>query len=171
MNERVVGNAQFVQQVKDLADVLVVVDHHVVVFGLPTPGLTDALRLHVGAKVHVGGIDPDEERLAGLMLALNQVNCRGDKFIVNGLHALLGQRAGIFDFLRAACGWPSSAARPRGPNLLPEVRKVLFRSDSPQLRLFLGVQVIQVAEEFVEAVHGRQNVHPGRQDGSCRTGR
>ena len=68
-DERVVRDAQVVQRLEDRADVLVVVDHGVVVRALPAPRLADALRLGVGAEVHVGEVHPDEERLAGLLSA------------------------------------------------------------------------------------------------------
>ncbi len=42
--------------------------------------------------------------------------------------------------------------------VLAEVREVLRRRVVLHLRLFLGVQVVQVAEELVEAVVGRQHV-------------
>ncbi len=56
------------------ADVLVVVDHRVVVFALPAAGLADALRLGVRAEVHVGEIHPEEQRLAGLVLPLDEIH-------------------------------------------------------------------------------------------------
>jgi hypothetical protein len=113
--QRVIGNTQCVEQGKDLPDVLVMVDHHVVVFGLPTPGLTHAARLLVSAEMHVGGVDPDRERLAGVLLARNPVRCHGNDVIVDGFHALLGQRAGILDLLRAV-GVGPACSTPRGPN-------------------------------------------------------
>ena len=70
--QRVIGDAQFIQHGQHLADVLVVIDHHVVIFGLPAPRLPHALRFLVRAEVHVGGIDPDEEGLAGRLLFLDQ---------------------------------------------------------------------------------------------------
>ena len=44
------------------------------------------------------------------------------------------------------------------PDVLLEVREVLLRIVVVHLRLFLGVEVIEVAEELVEAVIGRQHV-------------
>ena len=44
------------------------------------------------------------------------------------------------------------------PEVLAEVREVLLRWIVVHLRLFLGVQVVEVAEELVEAVVGRQHV-------------
>ena len=75
-----------------------------------------------------------------------------EEFLVDRLHALLGQRAGVLDRLPAlAVGLAlQDAAR---AELLLEFRVlgiVLV------LRLLLGVKVIEVAEELVEAVHRRQ---------------
>ena len=53
-------------RVEHLADVLVVVDHRVVVRRLPAARLPEALRLGVRAEVHVRGVEPAEEGLAGL---------------------------------------------------------------------------------------------------------
>ena len=55
-----------VEEVEHRADQLVVVDHRVVVLRLPAPGLAPAAVLDVGAEVHVGGVQPDEERRVGL---------------------------------------------------------------------------------------------------------
>ena len=68
-DERVVRDAQVVERLEDRADVLVVVDHGVVVRALPAARLAEALRLGVRAEVHVGEVHPDEERLAGLRAA------------------------------------------------------------------------------------------------------
>ena len=68
-DEGVVGDAEIVERLEDRADVLVVVDHRVVILALPAARLADALRLGVGAEVHVGEVHPDEERLAGLRSA------------------------------------------------------------------------------------------------------
>ena len=128
IDERVVGDAQLVQQVEHLAHVLVVVDHRVVVGRLPPAGLAEALRLGVGSQVHVGGVDPAEERLAGLVLALDEVLGGGDELVVAGLHALPGQRAGVLDLLLAdppparlvrsasSLSVAQQCSTPRGPN-------------------------------------------------------
>ena len=57
---------EVVERLEHRADVLVVVDHRVVVFALPAARLADALRLGMRAEVHVGEVHPDEERLVGL---------------------------------------------------------------------------------------------------------
>src|SRR5262249_48376843 len=47
------------------------------------------------------------------------------------------------------------AARTEGAT---EVRKILLRGIVVHLRLFLGIEMIEIAEELVEAVVGRQHV-------------
>ena len=63
-DDRVVGDAELIDQVEDLAHVLVVVDHRVVVVALHHAGLTEALGFRMGPEVHVGEVDPGEEGLA-----------------------------------------------------------------------------------------------------------
>ena len=81
-----------------------------------------------------------------------------------GFHPLLGQRPGVFDGLLADL---SEARIDRGIVLvgrlaLEHAARTEFGAVGRilrvvrQLGLFLGVEVIEVAEEFVEAVHRRQ---------------
>ena len=166
-HEGVIGDAQLVEQVQQLAHVLVMVDHRVVIGRLPAAGLAKAFRLGVGPQVHVRGVDPAEERFAGLVLALDEVLGGGDEVVVAGLHALLGERAGVLDLLFA----DPSPARLLGRVVLvrrpavqdaarPEsscgIREVLLLRVVGQLRFLFGVEVVEVAEELVEAMHGRQ---------------
>ena len=150
-DDGVVRDAQLVQLVQQRAHSLVVVDHRIVVLRLPPPGLPPALRLDVGAEVHVRGIEPHEERGVGLVLAVDEAQRRLQELIVARLHALLGQRAGVLD---GAAG--VAVDHPTGAVVLPEVGKVLFRRVVGELWLLFRVQVIQVAEELVEAVVGGQ---------------
>ena len=128
----------------------VVLDHAVVVLALPADAAV--LLLHVRAEVHARRVPPDEERLvaAGLLLEILE-RPRGD-FVVDGLHALLGERAGVLDLLRPVRHRPAvdDAARPEA---LVE-RRVL--GVVLELGLLLGVEVVEVAEELVEPVVGGQ---------------
>ena len=74
--------------------------------------------------------------------------------VVDGLHPLLGQRAGVLDLLSAlAVGQAvQHAARPEVLLELRVLRVVRV------LGLLLRVEVVEVAEELVEAVHGRQEL-------------
>ena len=63
-NDRVVGEAEVVEGLEELADMAVMLHHAVAVLILPR--LAEARFLDVGAEVHAGGIPPAEERLATL---------------------------------------------------------------------------------------------------------
>ena len=163
-DEGVVRDAQLIEHLEDRADILVVVDHGVVVRALPAARLADALRLGVGAEVHVGEVHPDEGRLAGLVLPLDEVHGALGDVVVDRLHPLLGQRTGVLaDLLAdlAEARIDRRIVRVRGlavhhaarPKLGAERR--VFRIVR-QFRLFFGVQVVKVAVELVEAVHGGQ---------------
>ncbi len=122
-----------------VSDVLVVVDHRVVVGRLPAARLPDALRLGVRAEVHVSGVEPDEERRVRRRLAIDEVDRVLEHLVVDRLHPLLRQRPRCPRC--AACrrgpngarsvGSSSSVAHecstPRGPKRSLEVREVLRR--------------------------------------------
>ena len=87
--------------------------------------------------------------LPGLHLPRHEVDRGGGRLVVDRLHPLAVQRAGVLDL--AVGRRLEHAARRIG---LDEIGVVL-RPVGP-LRLLLGVEVIEVAEELVEAVVGRQ---------------
>jgi hypothetical protein len=70
---RVVGDAQLIDLLEHRADVLVVVDHRIVVGALPASRLTDAFRLRMRPEVHVREVYPQEDRLAGFVLLLQEI--------------------------------------------------------------------------------------------------
>ena len=72
--------------------------------------------------------------------------------LVDGFHALLGQRAGVRDRLPALAVGQAVEHAARSELLLEFRILGIVR----QFRFFLGVEVIEIAEEFVEPVHGRQ---------------
>ena len=85
-----------------------------------------------------------------------QLEGRVGDLLVDGLHALLGQRAGV----SIVCPpLPSASAVQHAARAELLLERRILRIVG-QLRLFLGVQVIEVAEELVEAVHGRQVLVP-----------
>src|SRR5215831_17527592 len=107
------------------------------------------------AEVHVRGVEPHEERCARRVLAFDEVARRGQELLIDGLHALFSQRSGVLDALCAVWVGPAVQYTTRAI-VLPEIRKVLLRRIIAQFRLLLGVQVIEVAKELVEAVLRRQ---------------
>ncbi len=83
----------------------------------------------------------------------------GQDLLVDRLHALLGERPGVIDLLGAVVLRPrvqhTSRAEP-----LPELRELLFVRVVRELRLLLGVEVVEVAEELVEPMGGGQELVP-----------
>ena len=165
-HDGVVGDAKLIELGEDRAHVAVVIDHHVVVFALPAAGLANAAWLFVRAEVHVGEVDPGKHRLARLHLPVDEVGTARGDVIVDRPHPLDRQRPGILDPL------PADGAEARvhggiidfgGPGMQHAARAEL-RPERRVLRivalfrLLLGVQVVQIAVEFVEAVHGRQEL-------------
>ena len=135
-------------------------------------------RADVRSQMHARRVEPAEERFACRLLALHEIDGRGRRLIVDRLHALLGERAGVLDRLLAdlaearidrrivdvGCLALKNAARAE----LGAISRVL--GIIGQLRLFLGVEVIEIAEELIEAVDCRQRLDCDRRRGSCRTG-
>ena len=102
--------------------------------------------------MHCGRIVPEEEWLLRLGLLLHPGQRPRSDFLVDGFHALFGQRTGVRNRLpaHAVSQTVEHAARSK---LLLEFRILgIVR----QFRFFLGVEVIEIAEEFVEPVDSRQ---------------
>src|SRR6202030_3614032 len=57
-DDGVVGDAEVIELFEKFADDLVVLDHDVMIFGLPATRLADNFRLGVGAEVHMGAVEP-----------------------------------------------------------------------------------------------------------------
>ncbi len=64
--------------------------------------------------VHAGRVDPDEEGLAGGVGVADEGDRLLKHLVVDGLHALAGQRAGVRDALRTV-GIREGVDDPRGP--------------------------------------------------------
>ena len=100
------------------------------------------------------------------MGAVDEVERGFEEFLVDRLHALLGQRPGVLAFLLA----PRAEARVLagrlgvGRHAFQDAARAELRLELwvlrivRVLRLFLGIEVVEIAEELVEAVHGRQKL-------------
>ena len=109
---------------------------------------------------------PEEERLAGLHLPLDEIDGGLEvssstvsmRFLVSGPVSsivclpTLPKRGSI---VGSSISVAQVCSTPRGPNFFAErgvLRIVLV------LRLLLGIQMVEIAEELVEAVHRRQEL-------------
>src|SRR5262249_34887203 len=104
------------------------------------------------------GVPPAEERLAGLMLTRDEVLGGGEGLLVDGLHPLAGQRAGVLDRLSALTVGlaPEHAARTELLQKRLAVGQLHVLGIVEVLRLLRGIEVVEAAEIFIEAVQGRQ---------------
>ena len=104
--------------------------------------------LQPGPDVHAGRVDPDEERLVGLVRAVDEVqaDARNSSSTVSMRLRVSGPVSSI---LPSAYEWIT----PRGPNFFAELGILRIVVG---LRFLFGVQVVEVAEELVEAVVGGQ---------------
>src|SRR5258705_1763455 len=95
---------------------------------------------------------PEEKWLVGLRLLLHPVERLGRDLLVDRFHALLGQWTGVLDRLPSLAISDAVEYASRSEHL-PELRILGIVG---QLWLLFRIQVIEVAEELVEAVHRRQ---------------
>ena len=163
-DDRVVGDAHVVERLEQRADRVVVLDHAVDVFAVAVLVAAAMLGANVRPQVHAGRVEPAEERLASRLLPLHEIDGRGRGLVVDRLHPLLGQRAGVLDGLLA------DLAEARIDRRIVDVGRLALQHAARtelrqvgrilrivrQLRLFLGIEVIEIAEELIEAVHRRQ---------------
>ena len=116
----------------------------------------------------MGGVHPHEERRARFVLPLDVVDAGAGGVVVDGLHPLGVQRSGVLDGLLAdgaelrivgflgdfVGGLALQHAARQGE--IVQLRELVGVRVVELLGLLLGVEVIEVAVELVEAVHGRQ---------------
>ena len=123
----------------------------------------------MGSQVHMGEVHPHEERSARLVHPFDEIGrARGD-VVVDRFHPRAGQRAGILDLLLA----DASPARlvlavvhigretvdhTARAKTLCEVGNVGRFWIVGLLRVFLRIQMIEIAIKLVEAMNGRQEL-------------
>ena len=98
-HDGVICYPQVIERFEELAYVLIVLNHAIGIFVARHPAWPRMDRPHMREYVHARDIHPEEERLAGLDLTPDVVDCGADRLVVNGFHALFRQRAGILDGL------------------------------------------------------------------------
>ena len=86
-DDGVVGDAEVIELLQELADHAVELGHAVRVDA--QAGLALRFRLEERVDVHAGRVEPAEERLAGLVLPVDEVERGAEELLVHRLHALL----------------------------------------------------------------------------------
>ena len=149
-DDGVLRDAEVVQLLQQLADMPVMLDHPI---GIDAEaGDAPAFRLQPRPDMHPRRVEPGEEGPVGPMRAVDEVQRASQEFLIHRFHPLHGQRAGILDAL--------GAVRVR-PGLQHAARRELAAEFGVArvvrvFRLVFGIQVVEAAEELVEAVHRRQ---------------
>jgi len=101
-----------------------VVDHGVVVWALPAPGLAEALWLGVSTEVHVCEVNPYKNWLARFVLPLDEVDSPIGDVIVNGDRAGLSQRTRVLADLLADPAEAREALRSDRPMSSPQITTI-----------------------------------------------
>ena len=114
-DDRVISDAEIVDFLEQASDILVMVDHRIVVLALPPPRLPAAVGFDVRSEVHVGEVHPHKHRLARLVLLLDELGRPGRDVVVDRFHSLFRERAGVLNFL-ASLPSARQCKTPRGPN-------------------------------------------------------
>ena len=141
-DNRIIGDLQVLELLQELAYMSVSLYHAVCVD--PQSRLSFRRRLEMRPDMHTGCVEPDEERFVRLVGAVDEVECRLQKLLIHRLHPLRGEGTCVLHL--PVRGRLEHAARAVP---LPECR--VFRIILV-FRLLLGVHVVQVPEEFIEAM-------------------
>jgi hypothetical protein len=163
-HDGVFGDPELVELGEELAYHAVVLDHPV---GIDAEaGHVLRLGLQPGPDVHPAWIEPGEERLARGVRPVDEVERRRQELLVDSLHALLVEGASVLAVLRAPGPEPRVLAGRVGvrrgaahhPARTEAQAELGALGIIGMLGLILGVEVIEVAEELVEPVGGRQEL-------------
>jgi hypothetical protein len=175
-DDGVLVEAALPEEVEHQADVVIVLEHAAAVIVLVVRVLLGGVAppvVQAAVEVHAARVEPDEEGLVLLLRALHEGDRpRDDLRRIELLHALHRERPGVLDCLSANAAEPRilgrviGAARERmqhaarakllGERLGTAGVGLGERLIVAILLLLLRVQVVEIAEELVEAVGGRQ---------------
>ena len=114
--------------------------------------------------VHARGIEPEEERFVVGLGLIHKLEGQIADLVVDCLHPLGIERARILDLLfadlaparhvrRIVCGRGPRVDHVARPDLIQEFLRI-----GGMRGIFHGIEVIEVAEELIEAVDGRQKL-------------
>ena len=114
-DNRILGDAEFVDIVEKLADRFVMIDHGVVIFRLPSARLAQARRLGMVRKCMCVVLTQTKNGYAVLVRHLMKSSAPSPRISSSYVSMrLLCQRPGVFDLLRPS-GFAQQCSTPRGP--------------------------------------------------------
>ena len=114
--------------------------------------------------MHARGVEPDEERLAVRLGLVDEGHRLGEDLVIDGFHSLRAQLSRVLDLLLpdlAPARHHGGVVHVRGPGMdhVPRAHRGLERGRVVAMaRVLHRVEVIEVAEELVEAVHRGQEL-------------
>ena len=165
-DDGVVVDAHVLELLHHEADVVVELRHAGFMDGPAVLGVAHrlVLRRQMRDDVHAGRVEPQEERLVVGLGLVEELERQVADLVVHGLHALRAQLARVLDLLLADLaparihGGVVDVGRPRvehvaRADLRPQILRIVRMAG-----VFHRVEVIEVAEELVEAVHRRQEL-------------
>src|SRR5688572_22531455 len=122
----------------------------------------------MSVNMHSRRVEPNEERLAGFVLPVDEIEGGIQKFFVNSFHTLFCQGPCIFDglFADTAKAWIFGSVVLRAGFTPEHAAWTEFRAKLRVLwivgilRLFLSIQMVKVSEKLVEAMYGWQELVP-----------
>src|SRR5262245_10106695 len=82
-DDGVVSDSKVIELLQQLSDHAVVLDHPVGI--KPQTGLSLRFGFQMSEDMHARAVEPDEERLAGLLLAIDEIERPGKKLLVDRL--------------------------------------------------------------------------------------
>ena len=145
-DDGVVLDLQVLELRKQLAHLAVMLHHAV---GIETKsGFSDMLFLHVSEIMHSRGVEPTKEWLARTLCSLQKVFGNCQDLFVNRLHPFLVERTRVFN--AAICKSTNYSSRTELLAKLGRLRVICI------LRFLFRIQVVEVAEVFIEAMIGGQ---------------
>ena len=148
----------------DLADDLVELRHPGFVDGPSVLGRSQLIVFlrEVGDDVHPRGIEPEKERLTVALRLVDELECVLEDLVVDRLHPLGREWPRVLDLLLADLaparldGRVIAVLGPAVQHVAGTDRVLQLRRVVAMERVLHRVQVIEIAEELVEAMHGGQ---------------
>src|SRR5262249_4993487 len=165
-NDGVVVNTHVLHLLHDGADDVVKLRHTGFLDG---PAILRRAHLLVFVRemsddVHAGWVEPKEERFTVVLRLLDEFHRVAENFVVNRLHALRTEFSCVFDLLLADLSptWLNRGVihvrRPTMDHVAGSYRLSCCGRIVGMARVLHRVQMIEIAEELIEAMHGRQEL-------------